>query len=66
MYYTDDPIADYERYDADRERALGKLPRCCDCGEYIQDEEYYDIDDNLFCEKCLNNNFKKLTENYSN
>jgi formylmethanofuran dehydrogenase subunit E len=65
MYYSDNPIADFDRYEADRERALSKLPHCCNCGEAIQDEYLYDIDGNLFCEDCLKSNYRKPTENYN-
>lgn len=53
MYYTDDPVADYERYSADQERELDRLPRCSECGEPIQDEYCYLINDEAICESCM-------------
>ena len=37
MYYTDNPVRDFERYDADREDELASLPVCDICDEPIQD-----------------------------
>ena len=62
--WTDDPIADFERYDAEQERKLARLPECCVCGEHIQDDFLYDIDGELFCEECMNDSFRKCTDNY--
>lgn len=62
--YTDDPIADFLRYDAEQERKLEMLPVCVCCGEPIQTEEYYDINDDLFCPECMEDNFKRWTGNY--
>ena len=39
MGFTDDPVADFERYDAEREWKLNRLPVCWCCGEHIQQED---------------------------
>lgn len=59
MYYTDNPVADYERYSADQERELDRLPRCSECGEAIQDEYCYLINDEAICESCMVQNYRK-------
>ena len=64
MYYTDDPVADFERHDAEQQKMLKKLPKCVHCGEPIQDEHLYDIDGELFCEECMKEIFRKSTELY--
>ena len=51
--WTDDPIRDFERYEAEQEEKLEKLPVCDDCGEPIQDEYYYDINGFIICPDCL-------------
>ena len=38
MYFTNDPLRDFERYEAEQEEALKKLPLCEICEERIQDE----------------------------
>ncbi len=54
MYRSDDPIADFDRYDAEQQRSLNRLPHCDDCGEPIY-ECYYKIDGGIVCEECLDN-----------
>lgn len=38
---------------ADQDKELKKLPVCEDCGEYIQDEYYYEIGGRKMCLQCL-------------
>ena len=53
MYYTDNPIADAERYSADQEEQLRKLPICCNCKEHIQQEDAVRIAGKWYCDGCL-------------
>lgn len=62
MYYTDDPVADYERYSADQERELDRLPRCSECGEAIQTEHCYEVNDELICPGCMIKNHRKAVD----
>lgn len=64
MYWTDDPVRDAARYEAEQERQLKKLPRCCECRERIQTDECYEFDGELICPDCLMSNHKDWTENY--
>ncbi len=64
MPWTDDPVADYERYDAEFSRWLDSLPRCSECDNPIQDEECYEFNGELICKKCLNDNHRKRVEDY--
>lgn len=64
MYISDDPIADFYRYDAEQQAKLDKLPKCDYCGEPIRDEHYYEINGDFICVKCLDQNFKKEVECY--
>lgn len=52
-FYTDDPIMDAERYIAEQDAELDKLPRCCDCDEPIQQEYAVYINDEYICDECL-------------
>lgn len=52
-FYTDDPIADFDAYDAEQNRRLAKLPICADCDEPIQDEFAYYINGEWICERCI-------------
>lgn len=64
FFRTDDPVADFTRYDAEQEAELEKMPKCSECSEYIQDEHYYEINDEVVCEECLNQNYRESVEDY--
>lgn len=59
MFYTDDPIADYERYSAQQEAELDRLPRCSECDQPIQEEYAYYINGEWICESCMNSYYRK-------
>lgn len=62
--WTDDPLADFERYDAEQERRLARLPLCSVCGEHIQDEEAYFIGGRWICEDCIDSFKQPVDELY--
>lgn len=62
--YTGDAYADFLAHDAEREAWLSKLPVCEICGHPIQDEHFYEINDEPVCEKCLDRHFRRETDNY--
>lgn len=64
MFYSDDPVADFDRYDREQADQLAKLPVCEICGEPIQDEHFYLINDEFVCPECLKRDFRKDTEDY--
>lgn len=61
MYRTDDPIADFNRYDAELESVRMLLPVCSECDEHIMDDFCYEINDMIICEECMNSNYRKMT-----
>ena len=63
------PIKDYndlyDDYEAEQERKLARLPKCFECGEPIQDEDCYELDDErIVCPRCLNRYYRKDTEDF--
>ena len=69
MSWTDDPVADFLRYDEEKEQALERRPKCANCDEHIQDDELYDFGDGvLICPECLTEwldaNYKHSTDCY--
>jgi hypothetical protein len=62
--FTDDPLKDFDRHDAEEQEWLDKLPKCAYCGEPIQDEECYVFDGDIFHIQCVNENHRKRTEEY--
>jgi formylmethanofuran dehydrogenase subunit E len=55
MFYTDDPVRDFENYDREMARRIARLPVCAECREHIQSEDLYDINGELYCEECMHN-----------
>ena len=53
MFYTDDPVMDFARHDAEQQAKTDKLPECAECGEKIQDEEAYYINGEWICLNCM-------------
>ena len=62
FFRSDDPAADFDRYDRQQERQLENLPLCESCGERIQDEDYYDVDGEILCEECMKRKYRRKTE----
>lgn len=60
MSYIPDAYEQWERHDAEQERELQKLPRCSECDEPIQNEHCYEINGELICPDCMNDNHLKL------
>lgn len=54
----------FEQHDRERERELKKFPVCCSCHEPITDEHLYCIKGYFYCEDCMNDEFRKSTEDY--
>ncbi len=63
MSRTDNPIADFERHDAEQENRRKELPICSDCGEHIQDDFFYEFDCYFYCGDCVSNH-RKNTEDF--
>ena len=66
-FYSDDPALDFLRQDMEKERRLARLPICEGekCGKRIQDEDYYDVDGEILCEKCMKRKYRRFTEDYA-
>ena len=62
--WTDDPVADAERYHAEQDAKLKTLPECSECGHPIQDDYAYYINDEWICEQCMKENYKKEVQPY--
>lgn len=51
-------------HDTEQQKRLAKLPVCCMCGEPIQDEYYFEIEDSIYCEECLREYCRRETDEY--
>lgn len=64
MRFTDDPIRDFARWDAEQARMLEHRPECADCGERVQEDYYYLINDEVICPNCLESGYRKSIDEY--
>lgn len=53
MPWTDDPLADFARHDAEQNKWLEQRPVCADCDQPIQDETAYYINGEWICRDCM-------------
>ena len=64
MSWTDNPVRDFEAYDAQQQREQDRLPICSDCGNPIQTDKLFLINDEFICPECLIDNYRKDTADY--
>lgn len=64
MYFTDDPIRDFLRYDAEQEEKLANLPECTICGNPIQQEKAVYYNDQWCCEKCESDFWQGIRDDF--
>lgn len=64
MQITDNPLADFASWDAEQTAELERLPVCADCGEPVQDDHYYLINDEVICPDCLESGYRKEIDEY--
>lgn len=63
MFYSDNPIKDWDDYCDYQERQFAKFPICQECGAVMTDM-VYDIHGELLCEDCVNELFRTDAEKY--
>lgn len=54
----------WQRQDDERERQLEKRPECADCGQHVQADHYYLINDEVICPDCLEAGYRKEIDEY--
>lgn len=52
------------KHQDEQERAEEALPKCCKCKRYIDDDFLYEIDGELYCEKCMKKEFRRYTDDF--
>ena len=53
VHYSDDPLADFDAWDADQNKWLERRPVCADCENHIQDETAFYINGEWICRDCM-------------
>lgn len=64
MFYSDDPVRDFDRLDRLQAQREAKLPVCDICRRKIKEETFFDIEGTIYCEKCMHDEFGRSTEDY--
>lgn len=64
MYYSDNPVRDYDRFDAEQERAMQKYPECACCGKRITDDFLFYIEGDIYCEECMEDEFRRPVDDF--
>lgn len=62
MSWTNDPLADFARHDAEQQAELKRRPICADCDERIQDEYCYELNGEYICKRCLEDLHRKAVD----
>ncbi len=62
--FTDDPIRDWDRHCDEEAAQETRLPRCDCCKERIYEDSLFDIDGEILCEDCMNNRYRRDTDDY--
>lgn len=62
--YCPDNYDCYREYESEQESQLSRLPICYECGEPIQSDECYELNGELICPQCLEENHKKWVDDY--
>ena len=58
--YVPDVYDQWEQREKKQQLELYKLPKCYYCEEPISEEYCYEINDELICVECLNENFTMI------
>ena len=51
-------------YQDEQERAEEALPECCHCMKHILDDFCFFIEGDIWCEECMKDEFRRLTEDF--
>ena len=56
----EDNYSMWERHERKQEKWLGSRPLCSCCNEPIQEDYYYEINEEKICAECLRINFMRI------
>lgn len=62
--YIPDNYDQFTRHDAQQQAQLDRLPVCSECGEPIQDDFCFEVNDELICDECMHNNHRKCVDDF--
>ena len=56
IMFTDDPVHDFNMQEEENYKWIQSRPKCCWCGEPIQEEYALRLDGEWMCDKCVKEN----------
>ena len=62
MIRTDDPLRDFNRYEAEQFLWEQSRPICDDCGDHITDEYMWEFHGFHYCENCVRNHRERIED----
>ncbi len=62
IFRSDDPNADFDRWDDYQNKMIDELPTCDHCGYKIRTERYCDMYGYKVCMECLERDFMKTVQ----
>ena len=64
MFYTDDAERDFAMHDMEQARREARLPVCDKCKKRINDDIYFEINEEILCENCMSDEYARSTEDW--
>lgn len=62
MFWTDDPLKDFNRCEAERYLWEQSRPLCFDCGDPITGEYLWEFHGYYYCEDCVRNHRERIDD----
>lgn len=59
-----DMVDFFEAHDRKQQKRVRRLPVCDYCNEPIQEDSFFEINDEFICEDCLEKFFRKVVDDY--
>jgi len=60
MIRTDDPLGDFNRYEAEQFLWEMSRPVCSDCGEHITGDYLWEFHGLIYCEDCVDRHKERI------
>ena len=65
MPYSDDPLRDFDAWEAEQTEQMKRLPVCDNCDRPIQDEKFFYYHGDKVCHECMETHLQTHTEIHS-
>jgi hypothetical protein len=59
-----DPLDDFDYLDRRQAEREARLPQCEKCGNPIDDDIYFEVENEILCEECMHDRYARSTEDF--